>query len=185
MAGTSPAMTQIGESESLRQLENWGEAMSKLLSAMLVSGALLPFGVMNSAAQQMTKDEIAQKIVGSWRYIGTWVDGAPRNRGANPQGMIVYTAGGHMSVQIAPDRPRTKAGAEATPEEAQAALKDYIAYFGTYSIDDKTGVVTHHRLASIQPGDTAPFQRAPEFKGDRLILRPPGSKQEIVWERIK
>ena len=32
---------------------------------------------------------------------------------------------------------------------------------------------------------TAPFQHAPEFKGDRLILRPPGSKQEIVWERIK
>ena len=118
-------------------------------------------------------------------YIGTWVDGVPRNRGASPQGMIVYTEGGHMSVQIAPDRPRTKAGADPTPEEAQAALKDYIAYFGTYTIDDATGVVTHRRQASIQPGDTEPFQRAPEFKGDRLILRPPGTKQEIVWERIK
>jgi len=159
--------------------------MSKLLSAMLLTAALLPFGATHAAAQPMSKDEIAKKIVGSWRYVGTWVDGVPRTRGANPQGMIVYTEGGHMSVQIAPDRPRTKAGAEPTPEEAQAALKDYIAYFGTYTIDEATGVVTHHRKASIQPGDTAPFQRAPEYKGDQLILRPPGSKQEIVWERIK
>jgi hypothetical protein len=159
--------------------------MFRTLGAMLLAAAVVPFGAGGANGQQMSKDEIAQKIVGAWRYIGTWVDGVPRNRGANPQGMIVYTAGGHMSVQIAPDRPRTKAGAEATPEEAQAALKDYIAYFGTYTIDERTGVVTHHRIASIQPGDTRPFERAPEFKGDRLILRPPGSKQEIVWERIK
>ena len=149
-----------------------------LLSAaiMLVAGP--------TSGQQMTKDEIAQKIVGAWRYVGTWVDGVPRNRGANPTGMIVYTASGHMSVQIAPDRPRAKAGKEATPEEAKAALTDYIAYFGTYTIDQR-GVVTHHRAASIQPGDVAAVERAPEFKGDRMILRPPNTKQETVWERIK
>jgi len=144
----------------------------------------VPLGAAVANGQQMTRDEVAQKIVGAWRYIGTWVDGVPRNRGANPTGMIVYTSGGHMSVQIAPDRPRTKAGKDATPDEAKAALTDYIAYFGTYTIDDK-GVVTHHRQASIQPGDAAAVVRAPEFRGDRMILRPPNSKQEIVWERIK
>jgi hypothetical protein len=99
--------------------------------------------------------------------------------------MIYYSAGGHMAVQIAPDRERKKAGREPTPEEAKAALTDYIAYFGTYTIDERAGTVTHHRAASIQPGDVAAVVRAYEFKGDRLILRPPNSKQEIAWERIK
>ena len=158
--------------------------MSRTLWAALLAVAIAPLGAAGANSQPMTKDEVAQKIVGAWRYVGSWVDGVPRNRGANPTGMIVYTASGHMSVQIAPDRPRTKAAAEATPDEAKAALKDYIAYFGTYTIDER-GVVTHHRAASIQPGDAAAVVRAPEFKGDRMILRPPGSKQEIVWERIK
>ena len=158
--------------------------MLRSFGTLLFGIAMTSLATVDASAQQMTKDEIAQKIVGVWRYVGTWVDGVPRNRGANPTGMIVYTASGQMSVQIAPDRPRTKAGKEATSEEAKAALTDYIAYFGTYTIDDR-GVVTHHRTASIQPGDAAAVVRAPEFKGDRMILRPPGSKQEIVWERIK
>jgi hypothetical protein len=158
--------------------------MSRTLAAMLLAAVIAPAGAATANSQTMTKDEVAQKIVGAWRYIGTWIDGMPRNRGANPTGMIVYTAGGHMSVQIAPDRPRTRAGAEVTPDEAKAALTGYIAYFGTYTIDER-GVVTHHRQASIQPGDTAPLVRAPEFKGDRLILRPLNTKQEIAWERIK
>ena len=151
---------------------------------MLLTVAVSSLTAATANGQQMSKDEVAKQIVGAWRYIGTWVDGVPRNRGANPTGMIVYTAAGHMSVQIAPDRPRTKAGKDVTPDEAKAALTDYIAYFGTYTVDDK-GVVTHHRTASIQPGDVAAVVRAPEFKGDRMVLRPPGSKQEIVWERIK
>ena len=45
--------------------------------------------------------------------------------------------------------------------------------------------MTHHRAASIQPGDKGDFVRKYEFAGDRLVLRPPNSKQEITWERIK
>ncbi len=72
-----------------------------------------------------------------------------------------------------------------TPEEAKFALENYVAYFGTYTIDERAGTVTHHRQATVQPGDAAQVVRAYEFAGDRLILRPPNSKQEIVWERIK
>jgi len=159
--------------------------MFKTLSALLLPAALAPIGATGAQSQQLSRDEIAQKLVGAWSYVGTWADGAPVDRGAKPTGMIVYTSGGNMSVQIAPDRPRTKAGAQATPDEAKAALTNYIAYFGTYTIDERSGVITHHRKASIQPGDDAAVQRAPEFKGDRLILRPPNTKREIVWERIK
>jgi hypothetical protein len=158
--------------------------MIRTLAAISLAFAMAPLDIVTANGEQMNRDEVAQKIVGAWRYVGTSVDGVPRNRGAHPTGMIVYTASGHMSVQIAPDRPRTKAGPEATPDEAKAAIADYVAYFGTYTIDDR-GVITHHRQASLQPGDAAAVVRAPEFKGDRMILRPPNSKQEIVWERIK
>ena len=90
-----------------------------------------------------------------------------------------------MAVQVAPDRERKKAGAKPTPEEAQTALADYIAYFGTYSIDEQARTVTHHRHGSVQPNDTADLVRGYEFAGDRLILRPPGTTYEVIWERFK
>ena len=129
--------------------------------------------------------EIRRKLQGAWRYIGTRLDGKNWDRGANPTGMIYYGPHGEMSVQIAPDVARTRAANVMTPDEAFIALKDYIAYFGTYTLDEKAATVTHHRAASVQPGDKGSFVRAYEFNGDRLILRPPNSKQEITWERIK
>ena len=129
--------------------------------------------------------EIAKKLMGAWRYVGTRINGANWDRGANPKGMIYYGPHGEMAVQIAPDVERRKAGAVMTPEEAFVAVKDYIAYFGTYSIDEAAGTVMHHRQATIQPGDSGDFVRRVEFTGDRLVLRPPNSTLEVTWERIK
>jgi len=148
---------------------------------ILLAAAVAPLGAATASAQ----DAAAKKIVGAWRYVGTTIDGKPKPRGNNPQGLIYYGPHGEMSVQIAPDVERRKAGATMTPDEAKIAVTDYIAYFGKYTIDEKAGTVTHHRAASLQPGDKGDFVRAYEFKGDRLILRPPNSKQEITWERIK
>ena len=72
-----------------------------------------------------------------------------------------------------------------TADEAKLALTGYIGYFGTYSIDERAGTVTHHRQASIQPGDSGDLVRRYEFVGDRLVLRPPNSTMEVTWERIK
>jgi hypothetical protein len=90
-----------------------------------------------------------------------------------------------MSVQIAPDVERKRAGAVMTPEEAFVALKDYIAYFGTYTVDEAAATVTHHRADNLQPGEGGDLIRGYEFVGDRLILRPPNSTLEVTWERIK
>jgi sugar/nucleoside kinase (ribokinase family) len=153
-----------------------------LWSIVRVAAAIAPLGMGLAVAQ----DDAAKKIVGAWRYVGTTIDGVPRaGRGANPKGMIYYGPHGEMSVQIAPDIERPKAGAAMTPDEAKIAVSDYIAYFGTYTVDEKAGTVTHHRAASVQPGDKGDFVRVYEFKGERLVLRPPNSKQEIAWERIK
>jgi hypothetical protein len=133
----------------------------------------------------MTESEVAQKLIGAWRYIGTRIDGRDWDRGPNPKGMIYYGPHGEMSAQVAPDVKRTRAGAVMTPDEAKIAVTDYVSYFGTYSIDAQAGTVTHHRLDSIQPGDSGDLVRRYEFSGDRLVLRPPNSTMEVTWERIK
>ncbi len=127
-----------------------------------------------------------QRLVGSWRHIGSTVNGQPRpGQGVRPRGIIIYDAHGYMACQVAPDREVTKADDKPTGEEAIAALDGYVAYFGTYTVDDKVRTVTHHRQGSVQPGDKGDLVRAYEFVGDRLILRPAGTSVEVVWERIK
>jgi hypothetical protein len=133
----------------------------------------------------MTGTEVRNKLVGAWRYVGTRINGSNWDRGANPKGMIYYGPHGEMAVQIAPDVRRTRAGAVMTPQEAVAAVKDYIAYFGTYTVDEQSGTVTHHRYDSLQPGDTGDLVRKYEFAGDWLVLRAPNSTLEVTWERIK
>jgi hypothetical protein len=137
-------------------------------------------------SDQAAKEQSAKvRLLGAWRYVGTRIDGGNWDRGANPKGMIYYGPHGEMAVQIAPDVKRTRAGATMTPAEAYLAIKDYIAYFGTYTVDEHAGTVTHHRADNLQPGEGGDLVRRYEFAGDRLILRPPNSTMEVTWERIK
>jgi hypothetical protein len=132
------------------------------------------------------KQSDAERLVGSWRHVGSTVNGKPRpGQGAHPKGIIIYDAHGHMACQVAPDRAITKAGDKPTGEEAIAALDGHIAYFGTYTVDETARTVTHRRQGSVQPGDKGDLVRGYEFVGDRLILRPLGTATEVVWERIK
>jgi hypothetical protein len=133
----------------------------------------------------MTDGKVANKPLGAWRYVGTRINGSNWDRGANPKGMIYYGPRGEMAVQIAPGVKRTRAGAVMTAQEAFTAVKDYIAYFGTYTVDEAAGIVTHHRHDSLQPGDNGDLVRRYEMNGDRLVLRAPNSTLEVTWERIK
>jgi Lipocalin-like domain len=133
----------------------------------------------------MTESAAANKLLGAWRYVGTRIDGSAWDRGADPKGIIYYGPHGEMAVQIAPDVKRTRAGTVMTPQEALTAVKDYIAYFGTYTVDEAASTVTHHRHDSLQPGDHGDLVRRYELSGDRLVLRAPNSSLEVTWERIK
>ena len=135
-------------------------------------------------------NEDAKKFIGCWRLVSVTSDGKIRHdRGAKPTGLITYHESGWMAAQIQPDRPPVgMAGKEPTGEEAKAALVGYTAYFGTYTVDEKAKVVTHHRKGSVSPGWEArpDFKRAYVFDGpDRVILRPVDNKNELIWERLK
>ena len=133
----------------------------------------------------------AKRLIGTWRVVSvTQQDGQPDSRfGAHPSGLIYYDASGHMAVQIMRDSSLRHpfAGAQPTPEEAQAAVRDYVAYFGTYSVDERAHRITHHREGAIAPGPLADFVRQYEFlTGDRFALTiVDGNGNRLVFERVK
>jgi hypothetical protein len=122
----------------------------------------------------MNPSSIGKRFHGAWRLVSP-----------DAEGFLYYDPSGRMSVQSAPRRARPRAGEKPTPAEALAALDGYVAYFGTYAIDAAARTVTHHQLATVQPGAPTPLVRTYELVGDdRLILRPLGRPGEIVWQRI-
>jgi Lipocalin-like domain len=122
-------------------------------------------------------------LIGAWRYVDATMDG--KSTRPNGKGMIYYDPTGAMVCQVFPGNVVAKAGAKPTPDEALAALDGTIAYFGSYTIDEGAQTVTHHRLGSVQPGDTADLVRKFTIEGDRLKLNPPGTNYVVHWERMK
>jgi hypothetical protein len=81
------------------------------------------------------------------RFYGTW-----RLVSETQTGMMIYDSLGNMAAQVMPNRLRRKyAAAEPTPEEAKAAITGYLAYFGTYTVDEQAHIITHHRKGNINP----------------------------------
>jgi len=102
--------------------------------------------------------------------------------------MMIYDSLGNMAAQVMPNRVRRKyAAAEPTPEEAKDAITGYLAYFGTYTVDEQAHIVTHHRKGNINPNQVGDdVVRAYVFESnDRLVLTPAGSTNKIVWERAR
>lgn len=140
---------------------------------------VMRLGTGSASAQSAT----AKQFIGTWRLVSMESNGqTDPDRGAHPTGLIYYDGTGHMAAQIMPGGPQP------TPEEAKAALSGYIAYFGTYSVDERARTVSHHREGSLIPGTVGEDAvRRYEFAaGDRLILIPvENPTTRVTWERIK
>ena len=104
-------------------------------------------------------------------------------------GFIVYDASGNMAVQVMPGHARTAFAKpnDPTPEEAAAAFRGYLAYFGTWDVDAASQTVIHHRKGSLNPSTIAPVVRRFTFDGpDRVTLNPlEVPENTITWERVR
>ena len=111
----------------------------------------------------------------------TWVDG-----------FIIYAASGHMAVHLV--RPDREPFLEVRPtaDEATAAIRTYISYFGPYTIHADDGYIVHHRSGCWYPScmDTD-AQRFYEFGDGTLTLQPPAREVDgqmvqdsLVWRRM-
>jgi hypothetical protein len=122
-----------------------------------------------------------KQFVGAWKLVSS-EHRSPDGQltyplGRDPVGIIMYDASGHMSAQIMrPDRPAFASGDvdKGTPTEIKFAYEGFIAYFGTYEVNEEEGTVTHHVEGSSFPNWVGSAQRRFfEFSGNRLTLSTP------------
>ncbi len=153
--------------------------------------SLLPVTI--ALAQRGLSD--ARSLIGTWRLVdfadldknGKW----EHRFGERPLGYFVYDATGHVHIQImkVPALARfpeanTVDGTPPSAEHALAAYAAYVAYFGTYTVDRKKHVVTHHVEGSLAPDFTATEQPRPfRLEGDQLEIGD-GKTWRRVLERV-
>lgn len=158
--------------------------MATIGISIFVVGVTMQIGA-GSQRQSPGQSDIKKRFIGTWRLVSIESNTPNPNRGARPTGLIYYDSTGHMAVQIMPDRARPSWTGSPTPEQAKEAITGFTAYFGTYTVDERAQLVTHHREGSLVPGPVD-FVRKYEFApDDRLILTPVNSTTRLTWELIK
>lgn len=121
---------------------------------------------------------LSSRLVGTWQVvemIDTDSAGVVQHPyGKHPIGYIVYDATGHMHAQVmrTPATPPFAAGDQKGSEpEVRAAYDGYVAYFGTYRVDDAHSKVIHQVQGSLMPSYTGTDQPRPiKLVGDELII---------------
>jgi hypothetical protein len=135
------------------------------------------------------------RFVGAWKLMSYELRLAAGNVlkpfGEAPIGRILYQANGQMSAQLM--HPATASFAssnllKATTDEAATAWRNYIGYWGTYTIDTKASVVTHLIEGSSFPNWNGQKQiRSFHFiENRRLMLEAdgPAGHATLTWQRI-
>jgi Lipocalin-like domain len=142
-----------------------------------------------------------QDLVGAWRLIGIDVEGTTGREadpfyGSGSRGLLIYDASGWFSVQIeGSTRPALKVpSVRPVPEQNEStarlkaqALDSYYAYYGTWSFDPVTSIVTHHAKGALYPDeDDATYPQRVAVVGRRMTFTRTqnGKVQKKRWERI-
>ena len=90
------------------------------------------------------------------------------------------------------DECRAAEKVKGTNDTAQTIL-GYDAYFGTFTIDPKESVITHHLESALFPGDIGKdIKRSFSISGDTLTIKFPTTIADgtsvvrtLVWTRVK
>lgn len=163
------------------------------LFTLVVLGSALP----GSALSQ--QESLKEKLVGTWIQVSIDVafpDGTKRPLyGENPKGIVIYTSDGYFSLmQARADLPKLVSGrpSTATADEAKAVLAGSIAYFGRYSLDEASNVLTTDIQASTfanQIGDPTERRTITSLTESELKFTRPGllsgTTLEVVFKRAK
>jgi hypothetical protein len=131
--------------------------------------------------------ELRERLLGSWRPVSwDWRDergDVESPLGQNPIGLLMYDDAGTVSAQLMrPNQPSFVHDdwRQASDEEKASAWIGYFCYFGTFSVDEEAGIVTHHVEGSWFPNLVGTDQvRQCTLTGDRLSL-----SAETEWGRV-
>ncbi len=141
---------------------------------------------------------VDERFVGAWELAGTETrDAQGRLLGEvfpGWSGQIVYSADGYMSVHLmGGERPvfHEADRLAATSEQKQQAFDTYVGYYGRFSVDAASRVVTHHvRGASLPNMVGTDLPRTFQHTADRLTLSAPPAhegdpRSYLIWRRVR
>lgn len=139
------------------------------------------------------------ELIGTWKLLSAvqhFDDGTKvAEFGASPRGVLSYAADGTVTAVLgASDRPRVLASDPqgASDQEYTSSARRFIAYTGTYTVDDDTGHVLHHIDLSLFPnwegasqlrlldldGDIVTITASPRTTADGRVFH-----SELRWRR--
>jgi lipocalin-like protein len=168
------------------------KATRRMVLASLVGTALI--AAAPQAVSQQT--DLKKSVIGGWTLVSAYneKDGQKTEMfGSNPQGYMTFGQNGRFSFQaFQPGKATNFAGKtrpKATPAEAHAVVLSSIAYFGTYKVNEKDGVMDWNIEQSTFPNIVGPTKRTAKLAGDELTLTNPGARaggvNHFVWKRAK
>src|ERR1700674_2147367 len=119
---------------------------------------------------QNLKDSFKEKLYDTWRLVRIESVG-PKGElyepwfGGGAMGQIIYDRSGQMAAQLLRNPPPNNGS------DSRDAYDGYYAYFGTFEVNEATGIVTHHILSSLRPGERGiDYKRSVRFVGDKIVL---------------
>jgi hypothetical protein len=154
-------------------------------------------GTIGSAAATQAAPLARDRFIGVWRLVSCErkaKSGAiDYPYGKHPVGRLTYDKAGRMSAQLMkPGRHSTVASGaslisgNASDKEIREAADGFIAYFGTFDVDESRQTVIHHVQACFVPSWVGTdLKRTYRFEANRLMLAAvgPAGVVELVWER--
>jgi Lipocalin-like domain len=139
-----------------------------------------------------------ERLVGSWRLASLTVgegDDQILPYGPSPKGFMMVDANGRFMITVVrSDLPNFAANnrMRGTPDENNSIVQGSIAYYGTYTIDEATRVITVQVEGSTFPNFTGGTQtRILSFNGDDEVtyLNPTpshgGAPAKVTYRRAK
>jgi hypothetical protein len=138
-----------------------------------------------------------ERLVGSWTLVSlTAGEGADQSLpyGPNPRGsMMVDPNGRFMITVVRSDLPNFASNnrMRGTPDENNSVVQGSIAYYGTYTIDEATRVITVNVEGSTFPNFIGGTQtRILSFDGDEVTYLNPtpshgGAPAKVTYRRAK
>ena len=164
---------------------------------VMTSVSLLGLALWPSLAECQQKS-LKDQLLGTWLLISVDTvrdDGSKVQLfGANPRGILIYTAEGHFAfVTTRSDLAKFASNnrSQGTPEENKAVVQGSLAYFGTYTISEADKTIAAHVEGNTFPNfvDTDQKRVITSLTADELkFVNPAGSaggKLELVWRRAK
>lgn len=142
---------------------------------------------------------LSTRLPGTWRLlsrIDVTADGREHPDpalGSDPVALLIYDRAGHFAAQFMKrDRSSVRSDGPAGASNNTQAQDGYDAYFGTYTVDDSTGVVTQRLDGSLSRGNVGMvLSRAMTVRGTKLVIQLGTTASDgtpvtrtLTWERV-